>query len=615
MQKFMARFMAYSKLIAVLFSFFLFFSKPYLSVYAQEASRFRFIVIGCAHFSAFAPKDYKLMARSIKEHNPDFVLFFSDTADSLEENPMLTPGDDFYCEIKKLNIPVFDFLNKRQLTGAAFMATGKNDSEENGRLFEFKNNLFIYPGSKGYVGHGEESAVGSRLNYLKNSIGDTSKYNNVFIFTRGPTWFGEEGEWAKTVPFLSESKIRDIFGPNMQYLDLKKTGNRYTMSKFMPCYLRRLPASPLHHFLVVDVEGRNAYIKFTSFAASSLIGKGVLPEREALNKFHIYREREREGSLLRPELIIGALRIKPGMDILDLGAGGGIFALPFAETLQGTGRVFATEVRTEWIETIKKRVKEKQLKNVFPVLVRPEGVDPFYKQNSFDIVFLCETYSALQRAEDYFRELKPSLKSGGRLYIMNRDHTISSSDFWGSEFGDYEEVIHVLISKGKGFPVFRRLEKEVRDFVENWHGEVVPLEVRTKIIRDFNKIISDRWFFKDLMDYYAREDTVVVEDGRAQPAQFNAFVSSLKDYKWVIVGLESLGVFDPPGNIPGGALEEPLRMFNRRLLTRIFDSKKQLILSQVKKKTISEMESAGYEFVREYSFLKDYYFLEFKSKL
>lgn len=600
-------------IIALLFPLLIFLKTPFRT-YAEEAGKFRFIVIGCVHFATFTPADYELLTQNIKKHNPDFVLFSSDTVDSPEEKPMFTLGQDFYRGINKLNIPVFDFLNKLQLTGSLFAAGEKTVLKENQRIFEYKNNLFICPSPGDPIGQGEGSTTESQLNFLKNTIGEAPKYNNIFIFARGSSWFGEEREWAKIIPLLAESKVKYIFGPNMQYFDLKKTGSKYTMSKFMPCYLKRYPGSPLHHFLIVDVNKDGVSIKFMPFAESASIDKNTLSERQALDKFHIFRERERKGSLLKIELIIDALKIRPGMDILDIGAGEGIFTLPFAEALKGTGRVFATEVKPEWVEIIKKGAEGEHLKNVFPVLVNLHGVDSFYKQHSFDIIFLCETYTALEGPRDYFSELKPSLKSGGRLYIMNRDHTISSSDFRANEFGDFQEVIQILFSKRKEFPVFRRMEKEVQDFIESRQGENVPSEVQTKIIQDFNKIISDRRIFKDLMDYYAREDMVTLEAGRAEPGQFNTFTPNLKEYKWVIAGLDTFGVFDPPDKGSANVLEEPLRMFNRRLLTRIFDSGEQLILSRVKNRTIAEMESAGYEFVQEYNFNKDYYLLEFKSK-
>lgn len=606
-----------SKAILVLFFFILFVSRTMLSVYAEEASRrFRFIVMGCAHFSTFTPKDYELLARNIKEHNPDFVLFFSDAVDAPEEKPMLILGDDFYREINKLaKVPVLDFLNKRQLTGSPFMPWEKAVLKEGQYCFEYKNNLFIYPVPGSSIGQAGKSTAESQLNFLRNFAGDTSKYNNIFLFASGSSWFGENDDWTRSIPFFVKSKVKYIFGPNLQYFDLKKAQDKEIVSKFMPCYFKRYPGGPSsHHFLTVDIDKHSAAIKLTSLTGAVPVDKKTLSKDEVSSEFHIFRERERKGSLLRLERIIDVLKIKPGMDILDIGAGEGLFTLGFAEALKGTGRVFATEVQQGWFETIRKGAQEKQLKNVFPVAVQLEGIDPFYKQHSFDIIFLCETSSCLLRPEDYFRELKPSLKKKGRLYILNRDHTLSIDDFKGDEFGDFKKVIRLLISERKDFPVFQRLDKDVRDYIKSWRGGNVPVEIRIKITQDFNKIISDRRFFKDLADYYAREDMIVEKNGRPLPGQFSVFTCDIKQYKWFIIGLDSLGVFDPPGKNTVNLLEKDLRMFNKRLLTTIFSSVKKSMFLRVKNSTISLMNSAGYDLSREYDFNKDYYFLEFKRK-
>lgn len=138
--------------------------------------------------------------------------------------------------------------------------------------------------------------------------------------------------------------------------------------------------------------------------------------------------------ILQPARIIQTLNIKLGMNILDIGAGIGLFTFPFAETLQGTGKVFATDTDPDMIKYIKERAQEGKYKNIFPVLINPKGVDPFYKQHSFDIIFLSEVYHHLWHHEDYFRELRPPLKKTGRLYILE-----SRDDYNFSElvFGDF----------------------------------------------------------------------------------------------------------------------------------------------------------------------------------
>ncbi len=589
--------------------------KTVFGVCAEEAKRIRFIAVGCAHFAAFTSGDYELLAQNIKKQNPDFVLFFSDAVDSSGERPMLNLREDFYSSISKLSgIPVFDFLNNRWLTSSSLPSAQGAVLQENQYSFEYKGNLFIYPASGAAVGQKLGSTVESQLNFLKNSIGETSKYSNIFIFTRGSSWFEEEKKWPEIMPLIAESKVRYIFGPNLEYFDLKKTDGKYILSRFMPCYLKKFPKSSLYHFLIVDIGKNTASMKYFSFAGALPENNKAFSEEDAQNKFHIFRENERRGSLLNLEQIVDALKIKPGMDILDIGAGEGFFTVLFAKKLNGKGRAFATEVQSGWITTIKREAEKKHLKNIFPVLVREEGVDPFYKQNHFDIIFLCESHSCLKRPKEYFMELKPSLKRSGRLYILNRENTLSVDDFFGSEFGDFKEVVQLLNSEGEGSPIFLRLEKDAQSFIKNWRGEEVPSAIQKKITRDFNKIISDRRFFKDYADYYAREDMVIEKGRPPHPEQFSTVTSRFRQYKWFIVGLDSFGIFDARGMVPAILLEEPLRMFNKRILTTIFDSTKQATLLGAKNKAISLMESAGYELVQGYDFNKDYYFLEFKKR-
>lgn len=609
-----------NKLIVILLSFFLSFSKSPSCVYAQEASQFRFIIMGCMHFGIFSLENYELVVEKIKQYKPDFVLFLGDTADSPKEMPMEMEvlWQDFYRAIAKLEIPVYDLLSKCQLTTPLSIPKERTVLKQNQHSFEYKNNLFIYPDSENLPEQTKSFTMENELDFLKKTIGDISKYNNIFIFSHQSPWFeGEKRGWGKIIPFLIESKVKYIFGPDMQYLDLKKVDNTYIMSRALPCYLRRYPESPFFHFLIVDVDKDKVSIKFVNSkspfkveeVSSSSKSEYRFSKQEALIKLYHLSAPKREASF-NPLRIIETLKIKPGMNILDIGAGTGLFTFHFAEALKGTGKVFATDMDPEMIKYIKKKMEEAQFKNIFPVRVKLEGLDPFYKQHTFDIIFLSTVYQCLQHPEDYFRELRPSLKKTGRLYIINPE----VSDFSKIELADFEKVIQGLASKGKNFPIFQRLGKELQDFVKNWKGEGIPPEIRIKIIQDFNKMLSDRWLLNDLMDYYTKEDIIVRGDGRAEPGQFSAFPSNhLRCYKWWITSLDALGVFDRrKKNIDYYILKDQLRLFNEILLIKAFSGR--LDLPGLKSSIISTLQAAGYEFVREYDFLPHDCFLEFKRR-
>jgi hypothetical protein len=71
-------------------------------------------------------------------------------------------------------------------------------------------------------------------------------------------------------------------------------------------------------------------------------------------------------------------------------------------------------------------------------------------------------YHCIANPENYFRQLRPSLKEKtGRLYII---HFKDISNFSEVEFGDFTKIIRIFISKGQDFPVFMRLRKENQTF-------------------------------------------------------------------------------------------------------------------------------------------------------
>ena len=122
---------------------------------------------------------------------------------------------------------------------------------------------------------------------------------------------------------------------------------------------------------------------------------------------------------LATDRILTTLALRPGMTIVDLGTGFGHFALAMAELMKGQVTIHATDVNATSLNLLEQRAKRRGLEGIHPVLVRTDGLDPFYTTHRFDLVFLGEVYENLVDPIDFFRKLKPHFAPGARLFILN----------------------------------------------------------------------------------------------------------------------------------------------------------------------------------------------------
>ena len=75
----------------------------------------------------------------------------------------------------------------------------------------------------------------------------------------------------------------------------------------------------------------------------------------------------------KPDEILKVLGLQQGQKVADVGAGGGYFALRFAETVGIEGRVLAVDINQNFLEFIQNSAKEKGLVNVETVLTSKEN--------------------------------------------------------------------------------------------------------------------------------------------------------------------------------------------------------------------------------------------------
>ena len=117
--------------------------------------------------------------------------------------------------------------------------------------------------------------------------------------------------------------------------------------------------------------------------------------------------------------VMDTLGITPGKGVADIGAGSGWFTVRAARRVGLAGTVYAVDINPEAIRYIERRLRRESLPNVKTILSKSD--DPMLPQAAVDAVLLLKTYHEVADPVALLEHLRPALKSGARLGIIDRD--------------------------------------------------------------------------------------------------------------------------------------------------------------------------------------------------
>jgi ubiquinone/menaquinone biosynthesis C-methylase UbiE len=121
----------------------------------------------------------------------------------------------------------------------------------------------------------------------------------------------------------------------------------------------------------------------------------------------------------QPEKVMEAAGVKPGMVIGEIGAGAGYFTFWLARGVGETGRVYANDISRSALASLERRREREGAANIETVLGTIE--DPRLPAGALDMVFLVNSFHDLERPVELLANLRPSLKPGATVVIMDRD--------------------------------------------------------------------------------------------------------------------------------------------------------------------------------------------------
>jgi ubiquinone/menaquinone biosynthesis C-methylase UbiE len=119
----------------------------------------------------------------------------------------------------------------------------------------------------------------------------------------------------------------------------------------------------------------------------------------------------------RPDEIVAAAGIVPGMRVADLGAGTGYLMPHLSRAVGATGSVLVVEPEPNLVTHLRGRAEESSLDNVTPVLA--SFSDPRLPRAALDRIVMLDTYHHISDRRSYMADLKGTLRPGGRVVVVD----------------------------------------------------------------------------------------------------------------------------------------------------------------------------------------------------
>jgi SAM-dependent methyltransferase len=154
-----------------------------------------------------------------------------------------------------------------------------------------------------------------------------------------------------------------------------------------------------------------------------------IPSQDGTGKFYYRREiaqimgfqgagwleRPERAQQERPDLLVQALRLAPGMNVADIGAGSGYLSKRMAPLI-APGKVLAVDVQPQMVDILKGLAAQPGLANIVPIQGSADNVN--LTGRSIDLAVMVDVYHELSFPYEIVRSILAALKSGGRLVFV-----------------------------------------------------------------------------------------------------------------------------------------------------------------------------------------------------
>ncbi len=128
------------------------------------------------------------------------------------------------------------------------------------------------------------------------------------------------------------------------------------------------------------------------------------------------------------EKIATNVGLKSGMEMADIGAGTGLFTVPFSNAVAPDGKVYAVDIARNFLAHIKARAVRAKAGNVETVLCTERSVE--LPENSIDLAFICDTYHHFEYPQATLASVHKALRPGGEIVLIDFKRIPGESSEW-----------------------------------------------------------------------------------------------------------------------------------------------------------------------------------------
>ena len=118
----------------------------------------------------------------------------------------------------------------------------------------------------------------------------------------------------------------------------------------------------------------------------------------------------------QPDRALQLIGITPGMIVADVGAGTGYMTVRLALRVGPKGKVYANDLQSAMIETLRDTVRRRKLTNV--ETVQGTETDARLPAGTIDLALLVDVYHEFWHPQEMLRSIRQSLKPNGRLVLL-----------------------------------------------------------------------------------------------------------------------------------------------------------------------------------------------------